>query len=181
MCLLDQKTTVNPQGEQLMNATRNSNWIVWTLGLVVVASLLTFGCDDSTTSSDPVGVAEIELSFSPDPVNAQASTNAEYQWMASFTLTISETAGTGGDIDSLSANLYESAGGIIINGGENDQVQISTDAESNRVEASSNATVDFNCFYTLPGGGHEALVTVTIRFIDDNGYVTDGTVEVSVN
>lgn len=98
-----------------MNATRNSSGIVWFLGMIVTTSLLTFGCDDSTTSSDPIDSAEIEFTISPDPVHAEASTNAEYQWMASFTLTVSETAGIGGDIDSWSANLYESAGGIIIN------------------------------------------------------------------
>jgi hypothetical protein len=132
------------------------------------------------TSSDPIDAAEIELSYSPDPVNAQVSTNAEYQWMASFAVTLSETAGIGGDIESLSTALYESAGGIILNAVESEEHRFSTNAETSRVEGNGSGSVDFDAFYTLPGAGREALVTVTLTFVDDNGYQTGDTIEVSI-
>ena len=99
--------------------------------------------------------------------------------MASFTLTITERAGVGGDVDSLSTSVSESAGGIVINSSGSELFQIATNAETSRVSANSSATISFDAYYTLPGGGKECLITVALRFVDDNEFIQDVSAEVT--
>ena len=167
-----------------MTTTYKSSGIDGTLALLLVICLFLVGCGgDTNTSPDSVETpvnAEFTLTTNPNPVNAQPSTNPDFQWMGRFTLTISETAGIGSDIDAISAGVSESAGGIAVETGEV-FYQVSINADTNRVEGRSSTNISFDFFYVLPDGKREALVIVDLVFVDDNQFVTETSVRTQVN
>jgi hypothetical protein len=71
---------------------------------------LAAGCEHLTTAS--TAVAEIEVTVEPATVEARPATESEFQWVASFTVRMTETAGRAATIDSVNATVVEAAGGI---------------------------------------------------------------------
>jgi hypothetical protein len=100
--------------------------------------------------------------------------------MASFTLTIRESAGIGGQIDEIYAQLDRSTGGIVVS---SDDVfyDYTVSAATNRVEGNNNATVDFDFVFLIPGGSRESLITVDLFFVDDNQFTTETSIRVPVS
>lgn len=149
------------------------------LSLLLAAAALSGGCEeDSPTEVDN---AEITLTFAPDPIGAQPSPVAGFEWRASFTLTVSETEGVGGTITAVSTTLFEAAGGIIIGTPDQDEdVAVSATAGSNRLEPRGATTIGFTVDYRLPGDHREALVQVTVTVEDDNDQVVSDTESVAV-
>lgn len=150
-----------------------------TLTLVALVAAILGACsDESSTSADP---AELTLTFSPATVTAQSSPRAGFDFRASFTVQVTETAGVGATITSINSTLYESAGGIIV--GTPDQgedVVAAVSAATNRIDAFGTATIGFTIDYRLNGGGREALVDVTVQIEDDNDRVVSETERVGV-
>ena len=139
-------------------------------GAVIFCAVTAFsGCTETTTSSSELP-ASIELSVAPDPISAAPSADTEFDWVAELILTITETSGTGADIATISADINESAGGILIETGEDEEFRVNVTADGARVEANGTQTVTLSIEYTLPGGGREAVIGVTVTTIDDIGF-----------
>ncbi len=151
---------------------------IWAVGFVLVAMCLTSSCDDSTT--DPTVNAEFTVTVEPDPVTAMDSTNVEFQWLASFTATFTETAGIGAEIQSVTADVTETTGGVEVDSDEDVLFQVQVDTESSRIEGKSSKSLPISVFYTLPGGGTEAKINLEISITDDNGAEVGGTLQVRV-
>ena len=135
--------------------------------LVAVTSIS--GCTETTTSSSELP-ASIELSVSTDPISATPSVDTAFDWVAELTLTVTETSGTGADISTISADINEASGGILIETGEDEEFRVNVTADGARVEANGIQTVTLSIEYTLPGGGREAVIGVTVTTIDDIGF-----------
>ena len=162
-----------------MTAIRQTVRITWALAFLLAVYPFMVGCNGTTTTAvdDVIATAVITLEVNPDPVNAQPSTSSDFQWMASLTLTVSETAGVGGVIDSIFTEVNESSGGIVV--GEA-FFESSIDAETNRVDGNSSTHVRLDFFYTLIDDKREALVTIVVWFVDDNNFEIEATIRVSV-
>jgi ABC-type glycerol-3-phosphate transport system substrate-binding protein len=138
------------------------------------------GGNDSTTPSStaspspspsPVTVTVSGVTASGDTATATPSSDSAYTWAATFTVTLKETAGVAATVRSLSANLQQAAGGIVITPptGLTEKFRFNVNAGTNTLAASGELPIDFQFFYTLPNGGRQALVTVTFNLVDTNG------------
>lgn len=152
-----------------------------TRAAVPVLVLLLNGCggDESTSPTDatpspspsPVTVTVSGVTASGDTATATPSSDPAYTWSATFTVTLTETAGVAATVRSLAANLQQAAGGIVITppAGLSEKFRFNVNAGTNALPASGALPLDFEFFYTLPNGGRQALVTVTFNLVDANG------------
>jgi hypothetical protein len=135
------------------------------------------GCGESTSDTILI-LAVISLAISPNPITAEPSANADYTWTATFILTLTESAGTGATIDTVTAILSEGTDGS--GGSENVLTDWRVDSTTNRIEGNSSRSITFTVDYTLPGGGREALVDVEVDVTDDNGVELSGSTQATV-
>ena len=147
--------------------------------VAALTALVSSACTDNTTTGTTGLVAQVQSTISPSTVTAQASTDPNFQHEADFTVNLSETAGTGATVSSISATVSEVAGGIAVNTGTVlDQVHVSS--TSNRLDALGTLAIPFQVLYTLPGGGTQSQVNITLSIVDDNGASVGGNVAVNI-
>lgn len=135
-------------------------------------------CTESPTTASTA--ATIALAVSPNPAVPEPSANASYAWRAVFSVTVSDTSAVGATINSVSATLKQSSGGIVIVTGQSEAVQFVVNSGGNRVEGNAQTTIGFEVDYTLPSGGHEAVVDVVVAVTDDNGVAQSVTVRANL-
>lgn len=151
-----------------------------------LALLSLSACGGDSNGSDVSGSttsgATVSHTVSPDPAPATPSSDPNYQWHTSFTVTLTETAGVAATVRSLAADLQQAAGGIVITPptGLDESFRFQVTASGNRLDAKGTIVVDFDFLYTLPNGGREALVTVSFNIVDDQGVQQTKTVQVKV-
>jgi len=151
------------------------------------------GCSSPT---DPTATtAKVDLTANPNPTSALPSSGVfytivgdathpdqikPYPWQTQFSVNMSETAGVGLDITSISVKVQQAAGGIITppTNGEIEHYQFTSQSSGNRLEGHGQALVGFNVWYALPNQGREAVVTVIVTFLDKKD-VTNLTDDVS--
>lgn len=150
------------------------------LVVTLLAGALVVTSCDSTAGSTNVSIANVSLSVNPSPITAEASSDPNFRWVARFTLTITESAGTGATVGSLNAVLNEATAGIIITGATNEAYTVHVSAGSNRLEARGSLQVQFEIPYTLPNGGREARIDLTVSLTDDNSAALQKTAQVNV-
>lgn len=156
-------------------------------------------CQSPTSASDTVAYDDaIDLTTAPNPITAEASTTgrsyrivrgnnqpdeiATYDWHATFTNTVSFNAtATDEDLDvafpvRLSAatlTVKQASGGIITppSGSDKEYYEFVTlNATGNQFDAVGNpVSLTFETWYDLPSLRKEAVVSVTLSFIDDDG------------
>jgi hypothetical protein len=149
-------------------------------------SLGACGGSDTTTSptASPTPTATPVVTIVTNPAEAPITVSSDpgYQWATSFSLTLTESAGVAVNIRSVSANLQQAAGGIVVTPppGLAEAFRYEVKSPSNRLEASGTLTIGFTFLYTLPQPGEEALVTVTLNLYDDSGNAYPQTVQVKV-
>jgi hypothetical protein len=159
--------------------------------LLAAASWL--GACSSPTSSTELSV---DLTSTPDPASASASTGVSYQvtnadstystyeydYRTSFTVKVQETGGTALDITAIDLKVQQATGGIVITPSGGDQIyyKFNSSAVTNRINAKGSADVGFDAWYDLPNGGREALITVGFSFKDDDDRTYSDTLQVKV-
>ena len=145
---------------------------------ICVAALLALcgaGCGATTATN-----AVLNSAVSPNPATAQAPGDGGLQWVASFTLTLTERAGLGATVTATSAAVYEVSAGILTSTLAADKVLIQANATSNRIAANGSLPIDYRISYTPPNGGRAVLVRLTFAVTDDNGASSSGFVDVNV-
>ena len=90
----------------------------WVLGLTIALSGCGYEGQTPTTYKPPTPPppptqAGIDLSLSSSPIDAVASADASAPWSAQWTLIVQETAGIGGNIESVHTTLSDSSGASI--------------------------------------------------------------------
>jgi hypothetical protein len=163
---------------------REAQAVLAAVGMMLVGCKATL---DTATSS------AVTLTAAPDPSAAATSSGVfykisdtdteqhEYHWKTDFSVALAETQGVGLAITSVAVKVQQAAGGIVIvptNGTEH--YQFTSSASGNRLESHGSANVGFDVLYDLPNGGHEALVTVTFTFFDDNNVSFSKSIAVRV-
>lgn len=152
----------------------------------VLAAMVLGACGDSTTSptstATPSPSAPPTITNTPSAAPVTTSTDPNYQWMSSFTVTMVESAGVAVTIRSISATLQQAAGGIVVTPptGLVEVYRYEVKSSTNRLDANGTLTISFTFLYTLPQPGDEALVTITLNCYDDAGNAYPQTVQVKV-
>lgn len=177
--------------------------------LAVACCAVVTACQSPTDPEDTVDVDDIlEVSASPDPTSAEASTDGRtyrvvrgnnqpdeillFDWKTSFSVMARFTDQADDDeyltfpIDLTSATIkvQQASGGIVTSptGGEIEHYDYVTQASSNRF-SSPNASVSlgFDVWYDLPSLRKEALITVTLSFRDADGVTLSKAIDVRVS
>jgi hypothetical protein len=161
-----------------------------TLAVAVPLAVLALGgCgggnSPTTPTASPTPSTAPVITFAlnpPEGAPSEASSDPGYQYSTAFTLTLTETAGVAVTIRSISANLQQAAGGIVVTPptGLSEAFRYQVRSPGNQIAANGNITVDFSFFYTLPQPGQEALVTVNFTVLDAAGNAYTQTSQVKV-
>ena len=157
-----------------------SLWALPALALWVSAC----GKDLATTPSDTTttpSAATVTAAASPNPATAGASSNAAFTYSVSFVATITNTNASPITVKSITADLQQSSGGIVITPatGTDEAFRFDVRAPGNRVDVNSSMAIPFTFFYTLPNGGRQALVSLSFSVLTDAGAA--GSVTAAVN
>ena len=131
----------------------------------------------TTTSATPT----VTVTASPNPATAGASANVAYAYSVAFVATIANTNASPITIRSITADLQQSSGGIVITpaAGTDEVIRYDVRAPGNRIDVNSSMAIPFTFFYTLPNGGREALVSLSFSVVTDAGAA--GSITASVN
>lgn len=151
------------------------------------ALLFTAACGkDTTTSPTDTGTtttptATVTATANPSPVTAVASSESAYTWSGSFVATIANTNTSPLTIKSITADLQQSSGGIVITPatGTDEAFRFDVRAPGNRVDVNANMAIPFTFHYTLPNRGREAIVSLAFSVTTDAG--ASGSVTTTVN
>jgi len=154
---------------------------------VALAALAVGACGGNsttspTTTASPSPSTAPAIALTPSAAPITTSTDPNYQWATSFTVTLVESAGVAVTIRSVSATLQQAAGGIIVTPptGLAEVYRYEVKSPTNRLDANATLTIAFTFLYTLPQPGQEALVTITLNCYDDAGNPYPQTVQVKV-
>lgn len=180
------------------------------LAVVVLAAVSAAGCQspsDTTTSLDVDDF--VDAAGSPDPATAEVSTGRtyrvvrgnnqpddvlEYDWKASFAVTVTlNSNATSDDIDlefpvtvtSATVKIQQASGGIVTppTGSDFEHYEsVITQSTGNKFSsANTSVTMWFDVWYDLPSLKQEALATVTVSFKDNDSLSFSKTVDVRIN
>ena len=180
------------------------------LPLLAVAAGLLCACQSPTESSDTMDVDDfVDSSVSPEPAVGTASTDGRtyrvvrgnnqpddvypYSFKTTFRVTITLNSNAASDdvdldfpeeITSISAKVEQASGGIVTppTGGDSEHYDSVMSQASATKFSGINTSVAFteDVWYSLPSGGKEALITVTVTMKDDGGSAFTKTVKVKV-
>jgi len=142
------------------------------------------GCGSTATSptDTTTTTATATVTATPDSDTVVVTPGgATYAWTGAFTVTISNTNSSPITIKSITADLQQSSGGIVITPitGTDEAFRFDVRAPGNRIDINSTMAIPFTFFYTLPNGGREALVSMSFSVVTDSGAA--GSVTATVN
>jgi hypothetical protein len=162
--------------------TPSRNRSLWALSALV---LLSGNCSKDTATSPTdttttTATATVTATATPDPVTVTTSADPVYTWSGSFAITIANTNASPITVKSITADLQQSSGGIVITPitGTDEAFRFDVRAPGNRVDVNGNMVIPFSFYYTLPNGGREALVSLSFSVTTDAG--ASGSVTTSV-
>ncbi|MEO8361615.1 MAG: hypothetical protein ABI672_16390 [Vicinamibacteria bacterium] len=157
--------------------TLSRNRLVWAIPALLLfsgackknATTTTTTSTDATTTTD--GTATVTMVLTPDPATASVSTDGGFTWQGAFTATVTNTNTTPITINSITADLQQSSGGIVIKPlpDTDESFRFDVRAPFNRIDINGNMAIPFTFFYTLPNRGRESLVTITLAVTTDAG------------
>jgi hypothetical protein len=163
---------------------------------LLAAGLLLPACQETPLEpTDPsAGRQAVLISTAPDPTYAVPSTGVtfdiggelrEYAFFVSFDLILEVEPGidSGFSVSSDSLVLQQllsvipdgPGGGV-----DRERYEYTSRSEGDRIEPGGRTSRTFDVWYTLPLGGREARIIVTLEFVDDVGVVFSRTHDVRV-
>jgi hypothetical protein len=139
---------------------------------------------DATTTASPTptpATSTVTITVDPTTVTATPSSDSNYAWTGSFTATVSNADTSPITIRSITADLQQASGGIVVTPivGTDESFRFNVRAPGNRVDINGNMAIPFTFFYTLPNGGREAIVSLSFSVTTDLGAA--GTVTATAN
>jgi len=130
---------------------------------------VSLSCGSSTSSTSPTGtVAVITISVSPNPITATVYSTTGPTYSASWTTTIVESGGRGGTVQSIEGSVFDPLTGDYLNSANYDSSDLIVFFGTDRINPLGSMSVPQQTTYTL-ATGKAALLTVTVKFIDDGG------------
>jgi hypothetical protein len=177
---------------------------------VLSAAVMFAACQSPTDPDDTIGVDDfVESTVSPDPVNANESTDGKtyrvprnndtdeirlYDWKASFTVTVRlNNEASNGDLDlafpvkisSINVGVKQASGGIVTppTGSDTEHSEFVVEQSTGNTFGGANTTNSYvlNVWYDLPSLKREALITLNVGLADDDGRTFTKVIEAKVN
>lgn len=141
---------------------------------VVLIFTAACGEDTATTPTETTtttATATVTATAAPDTVIVSASTDASYTWRGSFTVTLTNTNTTPITIRSVTADLQQSSGGIVVTPatGTDEAFRFDVRAPGNRIDVNGSMAIPFTFYYSLPNGGRESMVNLAFAVVTDAG------------
>jgi hypothetical protein len=169
---LEVTLTLGDENTRMTPSLRRSLWVWPALLLFSSAcgkSTNTSPTEDATTP--PTSTATVTLVANPNPAVAAPSANPAYAWSVGFVATLSNTNTSALTIKSITVDLQQASAGIVITPlpGTDEVVRFDVRAPGNRVETNGTMNIPFTFFYSLPNGGREALISLSIAVATDAG------------
>ena len=165
-------------------------------GLLAAGLSLAACTETPLTPTEEIPVEQpVLISTAPDPIYAVPSTGVtfvvdgevrEHAFRASFDLILrgNPDNGVGVSVESDSITLQQLLSVPVDGpGGGVDRVRHAYESRAaavTRVEPGGETSRAFDVWYTLPSGGREVLIAVTLNFIDDNAITFSGVHQVTV-
>ncbi|MEO5763549.1 MAG: hypothetical protein ABIR28_14700 [Vicinamibacteria bacterium] len=156
--------------------TLSRNRLVWAIPAVLLFSGACKKDATTTTTSTSAttttgGTATVTMVLTPNPATASVSTDGGFSWQGAFTATVTNANTTPITINSISADLQQSSGGIVIKPlpDTRESFRFDVRAPFNRIDINGNIAIPFTFFYTLPNRGRESLVTINLSVTTDAG------------
>jgi hypothetical protein len=136
--------------------------------VAAAAVVLAVGCNNTPSPTD-VAKAQITVSVVPTPVTAIVSSRLGFSFAAPFKVVINEVAGQGGEVQEVTATLYDRESMREVGLLSYDTADLVVFVGSKRVEANGSLTVPMQIDYVIPSDvtAREALLSVVVRFKDD--------------
>jgi hypothetical protein len=172
---------------------------VWALALALTAMVSFTACQSTDDDTDTLDVDDFcDAAIAPSPAAASACTDGKtyrvvrgnnqpddilpYDWCTTFAATVSLNKNAEDDdvdlefpveIASATVKIQQAAGGIVSTptGGDTEHYEsVILSTTSNKLAAVGSAsTISFWVWYDLPSLKSEALGTVTVTMVDDDG------------
>ncbi|HWX25047.1 MAG TPA: hypothetical protein VN083_08400 [Vicinamibacteria bacterium] len=153
---------------------------LWTGGILLLPLALA-GCNNNNTTSSTAAFAALTLTVAPNPIIAKNTINpGVFDFDIQWTVTITETAGVGGDLNFVSATLFDPSTGIEIGRTSLDSSDLLVLAGANHLNPKGTLTVNQNLSYRLASRGRAALLSVTAEMRDTNKNLLDPSILVQV-
>jgi hypothetical protein len=135
---------------------------------------------DATTDTE--GNATVTIAISPSPVTATASTDRDFTWSGSFVATVSNANTTPITINSITADLQQSSGGIVVTPipDTDESFRFEVRAPFNRIDLNATMDIPFDFYYTLPNKGRESIVSLSLSVTTDEGVTGAVTASVKI-
>jgi hypothetical protein len=126
--------------------------------------------------------AAIGITVAPNPITATTSVQLGFSWSIRFTVTITETAGLGGDVQLVSAALFDDVTGKQVAANLYDDKDLVVFVGKKRIEPKGSLDVTMQLDYAIPNDAtaKAADLTVVVQFKDDKGNLLTQSVLIKV-
>src|SRR5262245_41139192 len=132
------------------------NGLVWALPALLVFSPAC-GKDDEDTSTTPTsttattnssGTATVTVAITPTPVSGRGSVDGSYTWQGAFVATVTNANSVPITINSITADLQQSSGGIVITPlpDTDESFRFEVQAPFNRIDTNASMAIPFTFF-----------------------------------
>ncbi len=157
---------------------------LWLIGLLAVGASLAACQETPLTPTDAMRPPEpVVLSTAPEPLYAVASTGVtfvvndevrDYAYRVSFDLILrahhDNEIGVMLTSDSIVLQQLETVAQEGPDGGvDRETYRFESSSGEERIEAGEETSRAYDVWYTLPNGGREVFIAVSLDFVDDNG------------
>jgi hypothetical protein len=123
-------------------------------------------CNDSPTAPGDALNAVLTVTVNPNPITPDVFTTG---FRIRYTVTITETAGVGGEFEVVNSTLFDEATGLQVALNSYDAADMVVFVGSKRLEPLASVDVPKVIDYVTPGGTSAATLTVSVRLKDDRG------------
>ncbi len=133
---------------------------------LLAGALLAPGCGNNNPTNPDVGRAVIEISVEPNPV-AGTQNELTLAVTATYTITVKETSGLGGEVVFISSAVYEPSTGKQVALNYYDSTDLVVYQGGKRIEPLGQLVLPQSTSYTLSDYTKAADLVVTVQFKDD--------------
>ena len=149
------------------------------LGALAVLALLAPACGGSNPTITDVARAALAITVDPNPVppSQNALTGAV---SIGYRITITETAGLGGELQFVSSQVYDPATGLLLSLTYFDGADLVVFVGKKRVDPGGTLVVPQTASYVLPDLSTHATLVVSVQMKDDRDNVINQSLLVKV-
>ncbi len=134
---------------------------------LLAGALLAPGCGNSTpTVPGGISRAAITVTVAPNPITATQDATT-FAATGSYTITLKETAGLGGEVQFINSTVYDPSTGAQAALNYFDSTDLVVYQGTKRIEANGELTLQQSVRYTLADHSKAADLVVSMQFKDD--------------